>query len=74
MFRVSSKIFSLYLVVGIGTEIARSWPALIRSSRLFGPVGPFFQVIGGALSCATGNVALHKSVAALLARRRTRRT
>src|SRR6185437_7169028 len=34
---VGVKIFFLYLIVGIGTELARSWPALIQSSDFFGP-------------------------------------
>src|SRR5438128_4815800 len=68
-FHVGIKIFFLYLVVGIGTELARSWPALIRSSELFGSASPFFQVVGGALIFAILTIAVPNVVAARLAGR-----
>jgi type IV secretion system protein TrbL len=64
---VGVKIFFLYLIVGIGTELARSWPALIASSDFFGPVSPLFQVVGGALIFAVLAIAVPTSVAARLA-------
>lgn len=64
---VGVKIFFLYLIVGIGTELARSWPALIQSSDFFGPVSPLFQVVGGALIFAVLSIAVPTSVAARLA-------
>jgi len=68
-FHVGIKFFFLYLVVGIGTELARSWPALIRSSELFGSASPFFQVVGGALIFAILTIAVPNVVAARLAGR-----
>ena len=68
-FHVGIKIFFLYLVVGIGTEVARSWPALIRSSELFGSASPFFQVVGGALIFAILTISVPNIVAARLAGR-----
>ncbi len=68
-FHVGIKIFFLYLVVGMGTEIARSWPALIRGSQLFGPASPFFQVVGGALIFAILTISVPNIVAARLAGR-----
>jgi len=68
-FHVGIKFFFLYLVVGIGTELARSWPALIRSSELFGSASPFFQVVGGALIFAILAIAVPNVVAARIAGR-----
>lgn len=68
-FHLGIKIFFLYLVVGIGTEIARSWPELIRSSELFGSASPFFQVVGGALIFAILTISVPNVVAARLAGR-----
>ena len=64
---VGVKIFFLYRIVGIGTELARSWPALIQSSDFFGPVSPLFQVVGGALIFAVLAIAVPTTVAARLA-------
>lgn len=64
---VGVKIFFLYLVVGIGTELARSWPAIIQSSDFFGPVSPLFEVVGGALIFAVLAIAVPNTVAARLA-------
>ncbi len=70
-FHVGIKIFFLYLIVGIGTNLARSWPALIRSSHLFGPASPFFQVVGGAVIFAMLAIVVPNTVAARLAGRPT---
>ena len=64
---VGVKIFFLYLIVGIGTELARSWPALIQSSSFFGPVSPLFQVVGGALIFAALVIFIPTRVATRLA-------
>jgi type IV secretion system protein TrbL len=64
---VGVKIFFLYLIVGIGTELARSWPPLIASSDFFGPLSPLFQVVGGALIFAVLAIAVPTTVAARLA-------
>jgi len=66
---VGVKIFFLYLIVGIGTELARGWPQLIQSSDFFGPVSPLFQVVGGALIFAILAIAIPNSVASRLATR-----
>jgi type IV secretion system protein TrbL len=64
---VGVKIFFLYLIVGIGTELARSWPPLIQSSDFFGPISPLFQVVGGALIFALLSIAVPTTVAGRLA-------
>ena len=68
-FHVGVKIFFLYLVVGIGTDLARSWPALIQNSDLFGSASPFFEVIGGALIFAILALVVPNTVAGRLAGR-----
>lgn len=66
---VGVKIFFLYLIVGIGTQVARSWPALIQSSDFFGPISPLFQVVGGALIFAILAIVVPNTVASRLAAR-----
>ena len=66
---VGVKIFFLYLIVGIGTQLAESWPALIQSSDFFGPLSPLFQVVGGALIFAILSIAIPNTVASRLATR-----
>jgi type IV secretion system protein TrbL len=66
---VGVKIFFLYLIVGIGTQLAESWPALIQSSDFFGPLSPLFQVVGGALIFALLSIAVPNTVASRLATR-----
>lgn len=68
-FHVGVKIFFLYLVVGIGTGLARSWPALIQGSDLFGSASPFFEVVGGALIFAILAIVVPNAVAGRLAGR-----
>ena len=48
-FGVGIKIFLLYLIVGLGSQIARSWIPLIQSATFFGPASPLFEVVGGAI-------------------------
>jgi len=48
-FGVGVKVFLLYLIVGLGSQIARSWIPLIQSSTFFGPTSPLLEVLGGAL-------------------------
>jgi type IV secretion system protein TrbL len=48
-FGVGIKVFLLYLIVGLGTGIARSWIPLIQSSTFFGPDSPLLEVVGGAV-------------------------
>lgn len=64
---VGVKIFFLYLIVGIGTELTRTWPALIQSSEFFGPASPLFQVVGGALIFAVLAIVIPTTVAGRLA-------
>ena len=66
---VGVKIFFLYLIVGIGTQLARSWPALIQTSNFFGPASPLFEVVGGALIFAVLSIAVPTTVAGRLATR-----
>jgi type IV secretion system protein TrbL len=67
MFGVGIKIFLLYLIVGLGSEIARSWIPVIRSSEFFGSASPLLQVVGGALIFAVIAIRVPNSVASRLA-------
>src|SRR6202035_2496260 len=42
-FGIGIKIFLLYLIVGLGTQIARGWIPMIQSSTFFGPASPLLQ-------------------------------
>ncbi|HEX9485464.1 MAG TPA: P-type conjugative transfer protein TrbL [Gemmatimonadales bacterium] len=48
-FGVGIKVFLLYLIVGLGSQIAKSWIPLIQSSTFFGPTSPLLEVVGGAI-------------------------
>lgn len=62
-FGVGIKIFLLYLIVGLGSQIAASWIPLIQSSTFFGPTSPLLEVVGGALIFAVLAVRIPNSVA-----------
>jgi type IV secretion system protein TrbL len=66
MFGVGLKIFLLYLIVGLGSQMARSWIPVIRSSEFFGPASPLLQVVGGALIFAVLAIRVPNSVASRL--------
>lgn len=66
MFGVGVKVFLLYLIVGLGSEIARSWIPLVRSSDFFGPASPLLQVVGGAIVFAVLAIRIPGSVAGRL--------
>jgi P-type conjugative transfer protein TrbL len=46
---VGVKIFLLYLMVSLGSELSRGWIDLIHAEALFGPGSPLGQVVGGAV-------------------------
>jgi type IV secretion system protein TrbL len=48
-FGIGIKVFLLYLIVGLGTGVARTWIPLIQSSTFFGPDSPLLEVVGGAV-------------------------
>jgi len=48
-FGVGIRVFFLYLIVGLGSQIARSWIPLIQTSTFFGPSSPLLEVVGGAI-------------------------
>ncbi len=48
-FGVGIKVFLLYLIVGLGSEIAKSWIPLIQSGSFFGPSSPLLEIVGGAI-------------------------
>ena len=66
---VGVKIFFLYLIVGIGTQLAQSWPPLIQASDFFGPASPLLQVVGGAIIFAILAIVVPNTVASRLATR-----
>ena len=65
-FGVGIKIFLLYLIVGLGSQIARGWIPLIQSSTFFGPASPMFQVVGGSIIFAVLTIRVPHVVAARL--------
>jgi len=48
-FGVGIKVFLLYLIVGLGSQIAKGWIPLIQISNLIGPSSPLIEVVGGAI-------------------------
>src|SRR5260370_10141870 len=44
-FGVGIKVFLLYLIVGLGSQIAKSWIPLIHTSTFFGPTSPLLEVV-----------------------------
>jgi P-type conjugative transfer protein TrbL len=62
-FGVGIKIFLLYLIVGLGSQIAASWIPLIQSATFFGPTSPLLEIVGGALIFAVLAVRIPNSVA-----------
>ena len=65
-FGIGIKIFLLYLIVGLGTQMARSWIPLIQSSSFFGPASPLLQIVGGSMIFAVLAIRVPNSVAARL--------
>jgi P-type conjugative transfer protein TrbL len=47
--RLGVRIFLLYLVVSLGSELSRGWAATISADQLFGPASPIGQVLAGAI-------------------------
>lgn len=46
---VGVKIFLVYLVVGVGVELTRSWAPLLTPDQTFGVGSPIWQVFGGVI-------------------------
>lgn len=65
-FGIGIKIFLLYLIVGLGSQIARGWIPLIQSSAFFGPASPLLQVVGGSIIFAVLAIRVPNAVAARL--------
>jgi P-type conjugative transfer protein TrbL len=65
-FGIGIKIFLLYLIVGLGSQIARGWIPLIQSSSFFGPASPLLQVVGGSIIFAVLAIRVPNAVAARL--------
>src|SRR6266480_3390416 len=65
-FGVGVKVFLLYLIVGLGAQIAKSWIPLIQASTFFGPTSPLLEVVGGALIFAILTVRVPGRVAGRL--------
>ena len=65
-FGIGIKIFLLYLVVGLGSQIAISWIPLIQSSTFFGPASPLLQIVGGAIIFAVLAIRVPNAVASRL--------
>lgn len=65
-FGIGIKIFLLYLIVGLGSQMARSWIPLIQSSSFLGPASPLLQIVGGSMIFAVLAIRVPNSVAARL--------
>ena len=65
-FGIGIKIFLLYLIVGLGSQIARGWIPLIQSSSFFGPASPLLQVVGGSIIFAVLAIRVPNAVASRL--------
>ena len=65
-FGIGIKIFLLYLIVGLGSQIARSWIPLIQTTSFFGPASPLFQIVGGSIIFAVLAIRVPNAVAARL--------
>ena len=63
---IGVRMFLLYLVVGVGADVARSWIPLIQGSDFFGPASPLLEVMGGAIIFAIIATVLPTRVAARL--------
>src|SRR5437879_2526887 len=62
-FGVGVKVFLLYLIVGLGSQIAKSWILLIQSRTFFGPTRTLPTVLGGQLIFAVLSVRVPHVVA-----------
>jgi P-type conjugative transfer protein TrbL len=47
--RLGVRIFLLYLIVSLGSELSRGWVEAISTEQLFGSGSPIGQVLGGAV-------------------------
>jgi P-type conjugative transfer protein TrbL len=47
--RLGVRIFLLYLIVSLGSELSRGWIATLTADHLFEPASPIGQVLGGAI-------------------------
>ena len=65
-FGVGIKVFLLYLIVGLGSDIARSWIPLIQTSTFLGPASPLLQLVGGAIVFAVLTIRIPQAVASRL--------
>jgi type IV secretion system protein TrbL len=65
-FGVGVKVFLLYLIVGLGAQLAKSWIPLIQASTFFGPTSPLLEVVGGAVIFAILTVRVPGRVAGRL--------
>jgi type IV secretion system protein TrbL len=57
------KIFLMYLVVGIGADVSRSWVPLLTPDHNFGAGSPIWQVFGGVLVFAIMTYRIPNTVA-----------
>ncbi|HVH09163.1 MAG TPA: P-type conjugative transfer protein TrbL [Gemmatimonadales bacterium] len=71
IFGVGIRVFVLYLIVGLGSGIAKSWIPLIQSSTFFGPTSPLLEVVGGAVIFAALVVRIPRAAATHLSGHQT---
>jgi type IV secretion system protein TrbL len=66
--RLGVRIFLLYLIVSLGSELSRGWVETITADQLFGPGSPIGQVLGGAIIFALLAVRIPDELSARIAR------
>jgi len=63
---VGVRVFLMYLVIGLGMTVARSWIPLIQNSHFTGTASPLLEVVGGALAFAVMTYRIPNTIASRL--------
>jgi type IV secretion system protein TrbL len=66
--RLGVRIFLLYLIVSLGSELSRGWVDTITPDQLFAPASPIGQVLGGAVIFALLAMRIPDELSARIAR------
>ncbi len=71
VIRLGVRIFLLYLIVSLGSEVSRGWVATIQADALFAAGSPIGQVLGGAIIFALLAVRIPEELSERIARHQT---
>jgi type IV secretion system protein TrbL len=66
--RLGVRIFLLYLIVSLGSEVSRGWVDAITAEQLFGAGSPIGQVVGGAVIFALLAMRIPDELSGMIAR------